>query len=297
MNETSTAQYTSDLFVLEYDLLAKDYPWVAWAECGIDAMNQAVVRFHNLRPEGLGHDAFGWYDNLYLRRNRLANSIELVVEEDGYGDFCVVEAVWDKIDEHLWHALVSACTELDAQAAFVIMLEITKADLRIRELTAVDEEAINALPLTPGDDMHRAHLRKEARQIAALMRLEGLPFNTVVKAVQECDPEEPALGANRVYLPDQLERVVHDRCCADRRRAVPLVCAHDRSVRSQSGLSGRRPEHAPGHDHPRVAAIPPHAAPATRSLCRRHALPTAVARPRPHRTCRRSDSRLEPGVE
>ena len=107
MSEESTDHYISDLFVLEYDLLEKEYPCVAWAECGIDVMDQAVVRFHNLSPEGFGHDVMGWYNNIYLRRNRLANSVELVFEEDGDGDLCVVEAVWDRIDAHLWDALVS----------------------------------------------------------------------------------------------------------------------------------------------------------------------------------------------
>ena len=48
------------------------------------------------------------------------------------------------------------------------------------------------------------HTETEARQLAALLHLAVLPFHTVVSEVQLCNQEDPALGANRVYLPDQL---------------------------------------------------------------------------------------------
>ena len=86
----------------------------------------------------------------------------------------------------------------------MIMLEITKEDLRIRELTAADEEAIQALPLTYGDAQRSVQLRNEALQMARLMHLEGVAFSTVVKEVQVCNREAPVRGANCVYLPDQL---------------------------------------------------------------------------------------------
>lgn len=148
MSESPSARYESDLFVLAYDDWgAADYPWAAWARCEIDVMAQAVACFRNLQADGFGHDTYGWYNNLYLRRNRVAQAIELVVEDDGYGDECSVEHAWEAGGTEEWDTLVDACYAGNAKAAFESMLAICSDVLRIRPLTAADEAAIKQLPI------------------------------------------------------------------------------------------------------------------------------------------------------
>lgn len=238
-SDNLNACFTSDLFMLAYEAINLDDPWVAWAECAIDAMHQAVVRFHTLNPVGFGHDEYDWVSSLYLRRNRVTECVEFLVEEDGYGDLCSVEKVWDQIDEDLWEDLVGACYEGDAKAAFDLLLAIAGDSLHVRELTAEDEERIKHLPIMGYTARHSAQLRDQAAEIAASLGLEPVPFNKVVKKFKEFRSGEATANADAVYLPDRMAQ----QCTTDASK-IPgssgrwFALTVDRSVAHPEYLAG-----------------------------------------------------------
>ena len=134
--------FTSGLFALDLDNWAPN-PTPAWADCEVDLMGQPIVRFHYVAPDGFGTDTYGWYHDLFLRVDYLADHLDLVIEIEGEWS---VEASFDISDLH--DALIEArWGEMDAEDLLVLLLHAARSRVGVSPLTEADVEHVDGLPL------------------------------------------------------------------------------------------------------------------------------------------------------
>ncbi len=134
--------FTSGLFALDLDHWDPN-PTPAWADCEVDLMGQPIVRFHYVAPDGFGTDTYGWYHDLFLRVDYLADHLDLVIEIEGEWS---VEASFDMSDLH--DALIEArWGEMDPEDLLVLLLHAARSRVRVSPLTEADVEHVDGLPL------------------------------------------------------------------------------------------------------------------------------------------------------
>ncbi len=134
--------FTSGLFALDLDHWAPN-PTPAWADCEVDLMGQPIVRFHYVAPDGFGTDTYGWYHDLFLRVDYLADHLDLVIEIEGEWS---VEASFGMSDLH--DALIEArWGEVDPEDLLVLLLHAARSRVRVSPLTDADVEHVDGLPL------------------------------------------------------------------------------------------------------------------------------------------------------
>lgn len=73
--------FTSGTFVIDCPDVLGHTPTLCWAEVGTDPLGQPVATLRVWGCEGSGDYEFRWQPWLWLRFNRLANTVEVVVDD------------------------------------------------------------------------------------------------------------------------------------------------------------------------------------------------------------------------
>ena len=134
--------FTSGLFALDLDHWDPD-PTPAWVDCEVDLMGQPIVRFHYVAPDGFGADTYGWYHDLFLRVDYLADRLDLVIELEGEWS---VEASFDMSGLH--YVLIEArWGEMDPEDLLVLLLHAASSRVGVSALTDADIQHVDSLPL------------------------------------------------------------------------------------------------------------------------------------------------------
>ena len=150
--------FETGLFLLRTRFLPEGT--AAWAECAVDLMDQPIVRFHYVSADGYGKDSYGWYDNMWLRVDRMSNAVQLVIEVDG--EWSVEEQ--GGVDDELWDVLVDLrCGDVpDGFEEGVLPLLLRAAGGRV-SAAALDQAAVDRLDVEPFMHLHTVGGERERR--------------------------------------------------------------------------------------------------------------------------------------
>ncbi len=134
--------FTSGLFAIDLDHWDPD-PTPAWADCEVDLMGQPIVRFHYVAPDGFGTDTYGWYHDLFLRVDYLADSLDLVIEIEGEWSIeasFYIAGLQDVLVDARWG-------DADPEDLLALLLDAAGSRVRVLALTEADVERVDGLPL------------------------------------------------------------------------------------------------------------------------------------------------------